>query len=252
MENWKYPQRIDVDQWECVCRKGVQVTGVWPSIKERNRTQLAAFEFSSESFNIIREKLQNECEHNQPTALKLKSETDTEHSTGRDDSSDDPNPDRWLGADEAEESDDHEPISEGEYLPGNEDRREIAKQQVRRRRGQGKFREALRERYGDRCQITECDFLHVLQAAHIVPYRGPEDHHLDNGLLLRADIHTLFDLYLLGIHPETLKVEVHGELPEEYLRLENQSLYRASSKRPSREALKRHYEQFCERRRVPL
>jgi len=45
-----------------------------------------------------------------------------------------------------------------------------------------------------------------LEAAHIDPYRGRESNHPENGLLLRADLHTLFDLDLLGINPETLEI----------------------------------------------
>jgi len=49
----------------------------------------------------------------------------------------------------------------------------------------------------------------VLEAAHIKPYRGKTDSHLENGLLLRADLHTLFDLNLIGVEPDTLTVRVH-------------------------------------------
>ncbi len=46
-------------------------------------------------------------------------------------------------------------------------------------------------------------------AAHIKAYRGEQDNHPDNGLLLRSDIHTLFDVDLHGIEPEHLQVENH-------------------------------------------
>ena len=42
----------------------------------------------------------------------------------------------------------------------------------------------------------------VLEAAHILPYRGEHTHRVDNGLLLRSDLHTLFDLGLLWITAE--------------------------------------------------
>ncbi|PZS90125.1 hypothetical protein A7X83_11335 [Stenotrophomonas maltophilia] len=55
------------------------------------------------------------------------------------------------------------------------------------------------EAYGNRCAISHCNATAVLEAAHIVPYRGEHTHRVDNGLLLRSDLHTLFDLGLLWI-----------------------------------------------------
>lgn len=86
------------------------------------------------------------------------------------------------------------------------DTRELALCAVRLRRGQASFRESLRKVHGDRCMITGCSVLDVIEAAHIKPFRGAADHHVQNGLLLRADIHTLFDLNLIGIDPESLTI----------------------------------------------
>jgi hypothetical protein len=60
--------------------------------------------------------------------------------------------------------------------------------------------------YGGRCAVTGCDAVAALEASHIVPYCGPQSHHVTNGLLLRADLHTLFDLDLMGIDPDTMTV----------------------------------------------
>jgi putative restriction endonuclease len=92
------------------------------------------------------------------------------------------------------------------YSPTDSDDRERVLREIRARRGQQGFRDALRARYGDQCMVSACKVLHVLEAAHIRPYRGEENNHPENGLLLRADLHTLFDLDLLGIHPSTLAV----------------------------------------------
>jgi putative restriction endonuclease len=86
------------------------------------------------------------------------------------------------------------------------DARERVLAQIVRRRGQKQFREKLLEAYGGRCAITGCDLVEVLEAAHIVPYMGPATDDVQNGLLLRADIHTLFDLGLITLEPESLKV----------------------------------------------
>jgi len=62
------------------------------------------------------------------------------------------------------------------------------------RRGQQEFREGLK-----RCLITGCDAEEALEAAHIRPYCKGGTFDIQNGLLLRADIHTLFDLGLIAI-----------------------------------------------------
>ena len=74
------------------------------------------------------------------------------------------------------------------------------------RRGQPAFRAALLAAYGGRCAITGCDVEDVLEAAHISPYSGPSSSHASNGLLLRADIHTLFDCGLVAFDPKTREV----------------------------------------------
>ena len=53
---------------------------------------------------------------------------------------------------------------------------------------------------------TGCPVVDVLEAAHIHPYRGDETNHVANGLLLRADLHTLFDCGMLAIDPDDLRV----------------------------------------------
>lgn len=84
--------------------------------------------------------------------------------------------------------------------------------QIVRRRGQQEFREKLLVAYGCRCAVTGCDAVEVLEAAHIVPYQGDETNSVQNGLLLRADIHTLFDLGLIGVRPDTMTVAVSEKL----------------------------------------
>jgi putative restriction endonuclease len=102
--------------------------------------------------------------------------------------------------------------AEEAYVPNNVDEREVTKRQIRARRGQDAFRQALRMRFEDTCLVTRCRLPDLLEAAHISPYRGEKDHHPSNGLLLRADIHTLFDLNLLGIDPATLEVHLHPRI----------------------------------------
>jgi hypothetical protein len=92
------------------------------------------------------------------------------------------------------------------------DQRDATLQAIKIRRGQSSFRSSLIEAYGGKCVVTGCDILAVLEAAHIKPYRGERDNAVQNGLLLRADIHTLFDLNLLAINPANLAVAIDESL----------------------------------------
>ena len=89
-----------------------------------------------------------------------------------------------------------------------QDQRARVLSEIAQRSGQPKFRKQLLEAYQQRCCITGCNAVYALEAAHISAYSGPRSNAVENGLLLRADIHTLFDLNLLGICPSTKKVEL--------------------------------------------
>ncbi|HLO87713.1 MAG TPA: HNH endonuclease signature motif containing protein [Nostocaceae cyanobacterium] len=131
-----------------------------------------------------------------------------------------------------------------QYSPSTDDRRQIAMRQIKVRRGQTAFRQALRQRYGNQCMITGCNLIEVVEAAHISPYRAEEDNHPENGLLLRADLHTLFDLDLIGINPESLQVNMHPRvLAAGYEALNNQSLL-CVNERPSKIALESRWTLF--------
>lgn len=92
------------------------------------------------------------------------------------------------------------------------DARVRALAEVARRQGQGQFREALLTAYSGRCAITGCDVVQVLDAAHIQPYRGAHTNITPNGLLLRSDIHALFDLGLIAIDPTDGTILVSTQL----------------------------------------
>jgi putative restriction endonuclease len=68
-----------------------------------------------------------------------------------------------------------------------------------RRLGQKSFQAVLMETYHGRCAITGAKIRPVLQAAHIVPLPKGGQHRTDNGLLLRSDVHTLYDRWYLGV-----------------------------------------------------
>jgi len=129
-----------------------------------------------------------------------------------------------------------------EFAPSERDTRQEALRQIKLRRGQQRFRDALRRRYGDRCAVTGCDLLDVLEAAHIRPFRGESDHHPENGLLLRADVHTLFDLGLLSIDPKTWTVWVHPRVRSSYATLHGKTIETGGGDRPSPGAMLAHFE----------
>jgi putative restriction endonuclease len=84
----------------------------------------------------------------------------------------------------------------------------------RSRLGQGAFRILVTDAYQRRCAISGERTLPVLQASHIKPYgRGPI--RVDNGLLLRSDLHILFDRGYMTVTPE-LRVEISPRIKEEY------------------------------------
>jgi hypothetical protein len=131
-----------------------------------------------------------------------------------------------------------------EYIPSFDDNRIRAQLLIRLRRGQQKFRLSLFRRYGEKCLVTGSTVVALLEAAHIVPYRGDQDHHSDNGLILRSDIHTLFDLDLLGIVPDSLKIELHPTVAKEYGAIVASNLLCSPSNRPSKRALEIRYAVF--------
>lgn len=67
------------------------------------------------------------------------------------------------------------------------------------RLGQQAFKSMVLAAYHRRCAITGAKITPVLQAAHIRPVGQHGEHRLDNGLLLRSDVHILFDQGYLGI-----------------------------------------------------
>ncbi len=78
--------------------------------------------------------------------------------------------------------------------------------EVQERPEQPKFREKILKKYNGTCVVTDCTIKSALDAAHIKSVADGGDYTLNNGLLLRADLHRLFDANLMAIDPETSKV----------------------------------------------
>lgn len=95
----------------------------------------------------------------------------------------------------------------GYFLPEDvEDQRDRIVRSIVQRQGQQEFRAALLDAYGNRCAMTGCGVVDVLEAAHIYRYMGRQTNTVSNGLLLRADVHTLFDLNLVGVDTSTMQI----------------------------------------------
>ena len=86
---------------------------------------------------------------------------------------------------------------------------------ARRRVGQGGFRAVVLKAYDYRCAVTGDKIRPVLEAAHIRPLPSGGEHRIDNGLLLRSDVHTLFDAGYLGVDPQH-RLHVSPRLRKEF------------------------------------
>ncbi len=86
---------------------------------------------------------------------------------------------------------------------------------IKPRLGQGAFRVLVTDAYNRSCAITGEHSLPALEAAHIKPYNESGPHAVNNGLLLRSDIHRLFDRGYITVTPE-FKVAVSRRLKEEF------------------------------------
>ncbi len=107
------------------------------------------------------------------------------------------------------ESDKEEEIIDLSIL--TDERKRINSERVSRE-DQPKFRELLKDAYQGKCAISQYDVERVIEAAHIFPYRGPQTDCLWNGILLRLDLHRLFDSYLLTIDAQDYRVRLSPSL----------------------------------------
>lgn len=88
-------------------------------------------------------------------------------------------------------------------------------QVIEPRLGQGAFRVVVTDAYRRRCAVTGERTLPVLDAAHIHPYSEGGPHRVSNGLLLRRDLHKLFDDGYVTVSPD-LRFEVSGRIRDDY------------------------------------
>ena len=118
---------------------------------------------------------------------------------------------------------------------------------IHQRLGQGSFRLLVTDTYQRRCAITREKALPALEAAHIRPIAQDGKHRLDNGLLLRSDIHRLFDSGYVTVTPDyhfraSRKLKDDFDNGEEYFQLQDNKLWLPGNPhdRPNREFLEWH------------
>ena len=122
--------------------------------------------------------------------------------------------------------------------------------EVEQRDGQPEFRAALLRAYSNTCAVTGCTVNEVLQAAHIRPVTNSGSHSLKNGLLLRADVHNLFDRGLLtidGKYQVILNESIRGS--KTYRTFHGKKLVMIPSsptERPSKKLLEEHRVLFAD------
>jgi putative restriction endonuclease len=143
------------------------------------------------------------------------------------------------------DSEDDDDEDDPGYVPSNSDQRHKVLRSIKERRGQRGFRNALLHVFEQKCAISDCGLVDLLEAAHIEPYRGEAENHFSNGLLLRADLHTLFDLNLMAIEPNVFEVRFHPRVVGHgFVDLEGKKLSGIRFKRISRTALRGRWEIF--------
>lgn len=136
------------------------------------------------------------------------------------------------------------------HLPSSEfenseiDARQKMLRSISERRGQPKFRRELLAAYSYKCAVTGTSANEVLEAAHILPYINESRNHVQNGILLRADIHTLFDRFLLSID-EDYKIVISEKIMKSYGKYHGMQMnLPIKPYQPNKNTLSVHYSQF--------
>ncbi len=115
------------------------------------------------------------------------------------------------------------------------------------RQGQYKFRKQLLQNYNFKCCVSGCNIVDVLEACHIYPYRGLETNHPSNGIILRSDLHTLFDRSKIAFSTD-YRVLLDHELKQnkDYGKFNNKKILLPNNNKPSHESLKICIDNFNE------
>lgn len=131
------------------------------------------------------------------------------------------------------------------YIPTEEEQRKFEQVIRVRRDGQSAFRKKILETYNYRCCISSCPIESVLEAAHVTQYNGLKSDVVTNGMCLRADLHKLWDKYMIAIHPESKQVEIADVLENtDYVTYKGKVAFEGVSNQPTKKLLNIHYQKF--------
>ena len=90
--------------------------------------------------------------------------------------------------------------------------------------------------------MTNCDVTAVLEACHIYPYMGPKTNHPQNGIILRSDLHSLYDQGLIYFDENyIIRLSERLKISEQYKYLDGQKIKNLPKNKllqPSKEAIK--------------
>lgn len=124
------------------------------------------------------------------------------------------------------------------------------------REGGKAFRNDMLRLWGQRCPLTETEVIEALDAAHIYPYGGKHTNDQRNGILLRADLHRLFDRHLISLMYEEgdLVFQVSHRLEDSiYWQYNGARISRRllASPAPDPAVVAHHFKCFCEKHGIP-
>ncbi|WLD23470.1 HNH endonuclease signature motif containing protein [Flavobacterium dauae] len=100
-----------------------------------------------------------------------------------------------------------------EYMKeANDDELQKIQVWINQRKNQSKFKLNLLKKYNSQCLISKIKVPELIEAAHIFPHSKSGQNNIANGILLRTDLHILFDRGLLCIDPENFNVIIDKSL----------------------------------------
>jgi hypothetical protein len=99
------------------------------------------------------------------------------------------------------------------------------------------------EKFGEVCAFSGEQPPQVLEAAHIDSFARTGSHDLNGGLLLRRDVHTLFDANLMTVEPGTWRIHVAPRIQQfsTYRGFHGQELQVPSNSRPDTPLVEEHF-----------
>lgn len=124
-----------------------------------------------------------------------------------------------------------------------DNRSRVTRSQVTRVGQQG-FRALILDNFYIKCALSGSEEPALLEAAHIMPYKGAQSNVLQNGLCLRVDLHRLFDRFLISIEPQTLRIVVSDKIKDTYYKSFAGIKLGVSKVSVSKSLLKNHFYQF--------